>query len=224
VNSENHVADAAAGFVLAGGRSSRMGRDKAFVEFEGRLLVERAIAILKGAALPVHMAGVRLESASRLEAYAPVVPDEAAGKGPLAGVCAGLRATGAEYTVFLPVDVPLLPSSLIIYLLWHARVTKVAVTLASANGDAQTFPAVLARETLPVLEQRLRRGELGCLAAFHAAAAEVGGRISVIPVERLVQSGRVAHPDALPAARWFLNVNTEAELRLALSLRQSRVS
>ena len=84
VNSENHVAEAAAGFVLAGGRSSRMGRDKAFVEFEGRLLVERAIAILKGAALPVHMAGVRLESASRLEAYAPVVPDEAAGKGPLA--------------------------------------------------------------------------------------------------------------------------------------------
>jgi molybdopterin-guanine dinucleotide biosynthesis protein A len=39
--------------------------------------------------------------------------------------------------------------------------------------------------------------------------------MAVLPVEMVVQSGSVAHPARLPAARWFLNVNTPESLRLA---------
>ena len=201
-----------------------MGSDKALVELGGQPLVELAVGILKDSGLPVHIAGSREDARTRLECWAPVVRDEGEGLGPLAGVCAGLRSTRAAYTVFLAVDVPFMPSSLIIYLLWHARVTKVPVTVASVNGFSQTFPAVIAREILPALDKRLRGGDLGCLAAFQAASVESGAQVAVIPVERLVQSGQVAHPEALPAARWFVNLNTAEELCHAMSLRSRRVS
>ena len=70
----------------------------------------------------------------------------------------------------------------------------------------------------------MRQGELGCLAGFVAAAAHLGQKASVIPVELLVQSGQVVHPEGIPAVRWFLNINTHQDLRLASSLRTSRVS
>jgi hypothetical protein len=41
----------------------------------------------------------------------------------------------------------------------------------------------------------------------------------VLAVELLVQSGRISHPESLPAARWFLNVNAPADLRLATACR-----
>ena len=223
MDAENQI-PLVAGFALAGGQSSRMGTDKALIEFEGQLLIERSIGILKAAGIPVSIAGARNESRPRLESYAPVIPDRTPGLGPLSGICTGLRMTSAEYGVFLPVDVPLIPASLIVYLLWHARITGALVTVASVNGRPQTFPAVIARKTLPALDERLRGAERGCLAAFQAASAEGGGTISVLPAEKLVQSGQVAHPDALPAARWFLNINTARDLRLAGSLRKSRVS
>ncbi len=204
--------DAATGFVLAGGQSSRMGRDKALVEFEGRPLIEWAIEILKGAGVAVDIVGSREEGRSRLESYASLIPDAAPGLGPLAGVCAGAGSTSAEYAVFLPVDVPLLPSSLIGYLLRRARVSGAAVTLASMNGFAQTFPAIIARETLPVLERCLREGELSCLAAFRSAANHAGQELSVVPVEVIQQCGQVAHPRALPVVHWFLNVNSPRDL------------
>lgn len=49
----------AVGFVLAGGKSSRMGTDKALLEFRGEPLIARAIGILKAVGLPVCIAGAR---------------------------------------------------------------------------------------------------------------------------------------------------------------------
>jgi molybdopterin-guanine dinucleotide biosynthesis protein A len=187
-----------------------MGRDKALVEFEGRPLVERALGILKEAGLAVSIAGAR--EGARLESYAPVISDPSPGLGPLAGICSGLRSSPAARGVFLPVDVPLLPSSLIEYMLRHARVTGSAVTLVSVNGFVQTFPAVLGQEILPVLERRLGNGEGGCLVAFRAGAAESGRGVDIIAVEILVQSGQVGHPQALPPVRWWQNVNSGRDL------------
>ncbi len=201
----------AEGFVLAGGRSSRMGRDKALVEFGGQTLIVRAIGILEAAGLTARIAGAR----ASLESYAAVVPDRDPDLGPLAGVCAALASTLAEYAVLLSVDMPLLPPSLIVHLLHHARISGRAVTVAAVNAFPETFPVVLRRETLPVLERELLTGQLGCYAGFRTAASVLGQPVSILPVEILVQAGQVVHPETLPANRWFLNVNTPAELRQA---------
>jgi molybdopterin-guanine dinucleotide biosynthesis protein A len=214
----------AAGFVLAGGQSTRMGRDKALVEFNGQTLLARAIDTLKGAGLMVSIAGACPRARSQFEAYAAVVPDAAPGFGPLGGICPALRSTSARYGVFLSVDMPFLPASLITYMLRHARITGAAVTLASVNAFPQTFPVVILGKTLPVLERELAAERLGCYDAFCAAAEGAGEGISVLPVEILAQAGQVSHPDALPAVHWFRNVNTPADLESARSLHAGRVS
>ena len=210
----------AAGFILAGGQSSRMGTDKALVEFRGRPLLEHAIETLKAAGLPVSIAGSQVEARPRLQSYAPVIPDTAVGLGPLAGICAGLRSTSAAHAVFLPVDMPLMPPSLIQYLLWHVRFTRSAVAVASVNAFAQTFPAIIARGALPALESSLYNGDAGCLAALRASAVQLGQSILVLPVEVLLQSGQVTHPQALPAVYWFSNVNSPPDLARLGRLRQ----
>jgi molybdenum cofactor guanylyltransferase len=198
----------AAGFVLAGGLSSRMGADKALVDFEGQPMIQRAIDALREAGLPVSIAGAR----SPLESFAPVIPDAESGLGPLGGICSVFRSTATRHAVFLPVDLPRMPSSLIVFLLEYAQTTGRAVTLVTVNAFPETFPVVLDRETLPTLEQQLAAGRRGCFAAFQRAAAAMGQSVALLPVELLVQSGLVTHPDALPAARWFLNVNRPDDL------------
>jgi molybdopterin-guanine dinucleotide biosynthesis protein A len=198
----------AAGFVLAGGRSSRMGADKALLPLSGKPLIAHALAILHQAGLPASIAGAR----SPLSAFAPVIPDSNPDQGPLGGICAALASTSARWAVFLPVDLPLLPAALVTYLLHSARATGQAVTLASVNGFAQTFPVVLDHALLPLLQAELEAGRCGCYSAFQAAASRLAQPLSVLDVDPLVQSGQVAHPEVLPPARWFLNVNSPADL------------
>jgi molybdopterin-guanine dinucleotide biosynthesis protein A len=196
------------GFVLAGGQSSRMGQDKALLPFCGRPLVANALAILRQAGLAAFVAGAR----SPLEGIAPVVEDREPGLGPLSGICSALASTSARHAVFLPVDLPLLPASLLAYLLHHAQISGRAVTISSACGFAQTFPAVLDRGLLPALKGELAAGRRGCLTGFEAASASMGQEVSLIAVELLAQCGQVSHPSSLPSARWFVNINTPADL------------
>jgi molybdopterin-guanine dinucleotide biosynthesis protein A len=189
-----------------------MGCDKALLELDGEPLVVHALNILRSAGIPATLAGAR----SDLSDYAPLIDD--AGLGPLSGICAALASTSAEYAIFLPVDMPLLLTSLIPVLLQHARVTQSAITVPSVNGFAQTFPSVVRRAALPALQSELDSGNDGCSSAFRAAAAHLDEAFTVLSVENLVQVGQLQHPSNLPPAFWFLNVNTPADLDRARSL------
>jgi molybdopterin-guanine dinucleotide biosynthesis protein A len=201
----------AMGFVLAGGRSSRMGVDKALVEFNGHPLVAHALRILREAGLPAGIAGAR----SALDRFAPVVEDREADRGPLAGICAALAATSARFAVFISVDSPLLPPSVLTWLLNSARSSGAAVTLATLRGVARTFPAVVDRLTLPFLEEKLAAGDGGCFFAFEAACASLGRTLDVLSLRDAFEHGKVAHPEELPLNLWFRNLNTPEDLEQA---------
>lgn len=204
----------AVGFVLAGGFSSRMGADKALELLAGQPLVVHGLNVLRQAGLAAFIAGAR----SPLAAFAPVVEDFNPGLGPLGGICAALTSTLSSQAVFLPVDLPFLPAALVVFMLHHARITGSAVTLCSVSGFVQTFPAVVCRTALPALLGELEAGRRGCFSAFQTASTRLGQPLSVLPVELLVQSGHVAHPDGFPPVRWFFNVNAPGDLRRANSL------
>lgn len=207
-----HKPQDAAGFILAGGQSSRMGRDKALLEFGGRPLIAHALSILHQTGLSASIAGARAD----LGSYAPVVADAAPGLGPLSGICAALNSTEARHAVFLPVDAPLIPASLIAALLFHARTTGQPVTIPSLCGAVQTFPAVVDRAAvLPALQAELAAGRRRCRSAFQAAC---GGAMSVVAVELLVQAGQVADPRQLPPSWWFLNANTPEEMERTIQI------
>jgi molybdopterin-guanine dinucleotide biosynthesis protein A len=198
-----------------------MGRDKALLSFAGRPLIAHAISILHDAGLSASIAGAggALGSlVSSLPGSPPVIEDPEPGLGPLAGICAALQSTSARLAVILPVDAPLLPSSLITYLVWHASITGHAVTVPTVNGFAETFPAVLDRATLPILKGELEAGRDGCFSAFQVAASALNQTVSSVAVELLAQSGHVSHPLGLAPLRWFLNLNDAAALATAEAL------
>lgn len=193
-----------------------MGAEKALVEFRGRPLVENALEILSSAGLTASIAGANSASAkSTLEAFAPVLPDLEPGLGPLGGICAAMASSLARWSVFVPVDMPLLPASLVEFVVNHALVTGSVVTIASVTNFAQTFPVVLERSVLPALQSELDSGRRGCFSAFQGTAASLGKKVTVVASELLAQSGQVTHPDGLPPACWFMNVNSLEDLRRA---------
>lgn len=205
--------NAAAGFVLAGGQSRRMGRDKALLNFAGEPLIEHAIRTLEQAGLAVAIAGDRQDLAK----YAPIIQDREHAKGPLGGVCAALQSMEAQWAVFVTVDTPFLPADLVCYLLRHAQTSGSAVTLASVAGEVQTFPAVLEARTLPVLRPMLEAGRLKCISAFESTAETLGQAISVLPAEIIAQTGEITDAAGLSPMQWFFNVNTADEFKQAES-------
>ena len=198
----------AAGFVLAGGQSSRMGSDKALALFRGRSLMETALGILQDAGLAGRIAGAR----SVLSHFAPVLADTWRDVGPLGGVHAGLTASEAEWNLFLPVDMPLLPSELLGCLLQRTQRTGCPVTASTCQGRLQPFPVLLHRDVLPFLEQRLRLGQTAAHAAWRSIPAESGSELDCPAVENLVQAGQVCHPRGLPPCFWFASANFPADL------------
>jgi molybdenum cofactor guanylyltransferase len=176
----------AAGFVLAGGRSSRMGKDKALLTLGGEPLVKRAVRKLGKVCSEVAIAGGTRE----LMQFGRVVPDESAGCGPLGGIVAALGQSSFEWNLFLPVDAPFVPVSTLNALLLMAKSSGMGV-MARAEGVMQPLCAVYSRQSLGVLQQELAAGRWKVTRAIEAA-----GPINVMDFED---------------ASWFVNLNTPEE-------------
>jgi len=198
----------AAGFILAGGRSSRMGSDKALVPLHGRPLLEIALKTMRPLCIPVQIAGAR----SDLQLFAPIVKDQHPDRGPLSGIHAALVSTSASWNLFLPVDMPLMPSSLLRLLLDRATLTSAPVTAVQLNGHMLPFPAVLHRSVLPHIEQCLANGQLACRPAWRTIASAFSTYIEAPSIELLRTLGACSHPRGLPPYTWFHNVNTPSDL------------
>src|SRR6185312_9226654 len=101
----------AAGIVLAGGRSSRMGTPKATLEWHGSTLLRRVVGIVARAVDgPVVVVRAPGQALPALPAGVDVVEDAREGRGPLQGLAAGLAAVRADAPVAFvsSTDVPLL--------------------------------------------------------------------------------------------------------------------
>ncbi len=200
--------DSAEGFVLAGGRSSRMGADKALLMLAGKPLIQLAFDCFSSAGIPARIAGSR----SPLGAFGEEIPDTFSNVGPLGGVHAAIAASAAEWFVFLPVDMPFMPGSLLDCLLRRARITGAPVTATQVNGRVEPFPVVLHRLVQGTLTAHLETGQTACHAAWRSFAADAATVPDVVSAEALVQVGQCQHDLGLPVALWFHSANTPADL------------
>jgi molybdenum cofactor guanylyltransferase len=197
------------GFVLAGGRSTRMGQDKALLQVGGRSLVELALDKLRsiGVAAP-HIAGASTD----LSSHAPVLPDPHPGCGPLSGIEAALIATTRPLNLFLPVDMPLLPARFLRWMLLRAEVTGALVTVPRINGRPQPLCAVYHRDLLPSITASLLTGNYKVMAVLSAAAGQ-SQTMDVFDTERLVSTHfELLGYSPLPLYRWFHNCNLPEDM------------
>jgi molybdopterin-guanine dinucleotide biosynthesis protein A len=179
------------GFVLAGGKSSRMGTDKALLNFRGRSLVEIAVEKLRGFCVEVSIVGERED----LSLFAPVVTGERADCGPAAGIEAGLKAATGEWAMFVPVDVPLVPEELLRR--WAEDVIamgKGGLTVSYLSSEARAHPTfcMLRRDCLEDVSKILDNGERKLSKIFEIV-------------------GNVERFDEMHD-RWFVNINTRQDL------------
>ncbi len=144
-----------AAFILAGGKSTRMGSDKAFVNLDGRTLLARAIDSIGGVTSDVHIVG----DFEKFSPFAPVIEDKFPGCGPLAGIHAALSSSGSDLNLILAVDLPFVSAALLEFLISLAENSSAIVTVPRVGERLQPLCAVYRRPFATLAEAALRAGE-----------------------------------------------------------------
>src|SRR5438132_1126544 len=141
-------------FILAGGKSTRMGVDKVFLQLDGRTLLARALELARGLASDVRIVG----DVPKFEKFGPVVEDIFQNCGPLGGIHAALRASATDLNLILAVDVPFVPAPFLSYMIEQAENCSSASAIAPRAAVGWNAPCVLDRVSFDVLP-----GETVCI-------------------------------------------------------------
>ena len=134
-----------AGYVLVGGNSSRMGRDKASLPFHGTTLAQSVAETVRAAAGTVSLVGSPHRHA--FLGY-PIVPDVYAGEGPLGGILTALRQSTADWNLIVACDMPRLSAGFLGELLDAAESCECdALVPAGPSGRLEPLCAVYHRRS-----------------------------------------------------------------------------
>lgn len=168
-----------AAFILAGGRSSRMGADKAFLELAGKSLILRAIATARESAPDVKIVG----DPRKFAAFGPVIEDVYRDRGPLGGIHAALTNSEAEWNLILAVDLPFVPEQFLKHLLARAESSGATVTVPSVGGYFQPLCAVYRKAFVFAAERALSEGKNKIDQLFREVT------VCAVPEEEIVANG-----------------------------------
>lgn len=175
--------------ILVGGKSRRMGQDKAFLEVDGLPLIERLIQTLQGCFDQLLLVGDRPERFAQFTI--PVVPDIYPGSS-LGGLYTGLKLAATEQVFVTSCDIPF-PNPALIHLICSQQQERDAVVPVTDKGLEPLF-ALYRRSCLPPMQAALKRGDFRIMALLQ--------QLQVLEIG----------PDQLglldPADRCLLNLNT----------------
>jgi molybdopterin-guanine dinucleotide biosynthesis protein A len=196
-------APAITAFILAGGKSARMGADKAFVTFDGQTLLARALNTARSITPDVRIVG----DPQKFSPFAPTVEDIFSNCGPLGGIHAALRSSQTDLNLILAVDVPFISPALLQYLLKCASNSAAVVTVQQTGGGYQPLCAIYRRDFANAAEKGLQAGRYKIDTLFSATATQT------VTEEELETSGF--------SPKMFQNLNTPRELAEASEIPNS---
>ncbi|WP_161629759.1 MULTISPECIES: molybdenum cofactor guanylyltransferase [Rhodonellum] len=119
-------------YMLAGGKSSRMGADKGLVNLQGKPMLQHGIEVLQSIFSEVTLVSNNPEY---LRLGLRIIPDLIANKGPMGGIYTGLCDSPFEMNFFVACDMPFIRSQAIEYVLAKAKDGE--ITLAGIGGKSQ---------------------------------------------------------------------------------------
>lgn len=152
--------------ILAGGRSSRMGTDKADLLYQGKTFLE--IQLKKAAALKIPdlvISGYR--GSRRLDC--PVLPDAQPERGPLGGLSTCLGAVRNEWALVLAVDAPLVPVTELEKLIDAASMCGEPACIVSCGGNQHPLIGLYHRSLIPAMQEELTHGKGSVFAMLRRA-------------------------------------------------------
>jgi molybdopterin-guanine dinucleotide biosynthesis protein A len=152
------------GALLVGGASRRFGSPKALARLDGETLAERAYRTLETAFGRVIAVG---KTADALPLPFAVLDDARDERAAIVGVAAALRHAAGEAVVVLPTDMPFVTAA------YLAKIADALDGAAAAHPQTGPLPGAFRSSLLPLLEDRIARGELRLAAAATAAGAVV---------------------------------------------------
>jgi molybdopterin-guanine dinucleotide biosynthesis protein A len=204
---DDHLTIAAAtAVVLTGGKSSRMGRPKALLPFDGEPLIVHVVRALKKMFAETVVVAAPDQELPELSAI--LARDEVAYRGPVSGIYHGLKAATTDVCFVASCDAPFLNLQLIAHLL--TQISDYEVVVPYWQERFQPLHAVYRTSVAPLLKDQLERGELRPIFLYDKVRT------------RKIHEAEIRRLD--PAGLSFLNMNSPAEYDAALQLWRKRNS
>jgi molybdenum cofactor guanylyltransferase len=212
------LANEITGFILAGGQSRRMGRDKASLPWRDGTFLDHAIARMNQVTAEVFVSG------AINEAKAPTLPDSIPGRGPLGGLHAALAHSKTNWILVMAVDMPLVTPDLLQFIAERCDKASLAV-VPSLNPSDTSHPSDASSVLQPLCaayHRRLRPAVEQALVGDDLSIHRLLERVSTGMMSAETKALRVIEEKELLAAgfpaQMLLNVNTPEDLKRARAL------
>lgn len=189
--------EAVTAFVLAGGKSSRMGSDKALLELRGRPLLRHAMDLANFVTENVKIAG----DPTKYAAFGMVVSDLYLDRGPLGGIHAALAGTSTDLNLILATDLPFVEPQFLRHLIAIAAESTALVTVPQVGQYFEPLCAVYRRQFAEIAAAALANGKNKVDALFTEPATRI------VCEEEIIRAGF--------SSVMFRNLNTPQEWQRA---------
>lgn len=180
--------------ILAGGKSSRLGYDKAFIKIKGASLIKRQLNTLKK--LFKNLIIVTNNPDNYRFKGIKVIPDIIPNRGPLSGIYSGLMASNTLYNFVLACDMPFINSELIKYMIKSKD--KFDAVVPKLKKGYETLFAIYSRNCLPIIYETINKNNFKVRNIFSKIKLKKIGEQEI---------SKFGDPGIL-----FMNINTKDDL------------
>lgn len=186
--------------ILAGGKSSRMGFDKAFIKIRGIPIIKRQLKQLKQIFKKIII--VTNNPLNYKFKGARVIGDLITERGPLGGIYSGLKASFSDYNFVVACDMPFLNKALIRYMIKDRD--NYDVVIAKIDGKFHPLFGLYSKNCIPAIEEMLKQNKLKVSSIFPKVKSHFILRREIRRFDRDLLS--------------LLNINTEGDLAILKEL------
>jgi molybdopterin-guanine dinucleotide biosynthesis protein A len=200
------LAASVAGYVLAGGASSRFGSDKALAQLGGETMLARMYGLLRELTDRVSVVG---SSAKYTGVEAQIVPDRWPGEGPLGGIITALEHTRASdlkvaHCLVVSCDMPFLRAEWLQYLCGYAANSAAEIVVPRSTQGLEPLCACWRTDTADTLHALFEGGVRKVTEVFKHTQTEI---LDEAHWKRFDSAGRL-----------FWNMNTPQDYQDALEI------
>lgn len=142
------------GIILAGGKSRRMGTDKALLVFQGKPLLEHMIGLIEPFCNKVFISGQNSDYSSF---GVEMVPDLYTGCGPIAGIFSALKYSVSDWNLLVSVDVPFVNEELFLFLI--SNIGEYDCIIPKHTSGVEPLIGLYHRRAVSIIEEMITTGD-----------------------------------------------------------------